>query len=416
MKDNKRNKAKSNSWIFLLLICVTTCFMGIAFAQINKDLNINGTVAAESQDGIFITEVNYISDVNADVNASKILNTHQTILNSNIVLSPIDANSNITYEIEVYNSNDVDYKFKETTYMIGNDTYDNENITFNLEGVNEGDIVKSKDLYKFRITFYYKNNILANNNQLNSFINFVFEENIEDNFEDKSAGTLNTDSTYGIFGSSIQKGDVETIYFVKHENIPGNASNTWDASLEGDYKITGWSVDDDQDGLLEVYFGANDGKITLPANCNSLFYWYTNLEKVKFDNIDTSQVTDMGYMFAYSYALTELDLSNFDTSNVTKMSYMFSSVSKVETFDLSSFDTANVTTMSYMFSATNPKLIKFNKATFSHLSSMYGVIPNISTELIIIVKDSIERDFIASRTYMGANTQILTVEEYESQN
>ena len=47
--------------------------MGIAFAQINKDLNINGTVAAESQDGIFITEVNYISDVNADVNASKIL-------------------------------------------------------------------------------------------------------------------------------------------------------------------------------------------------------------------------------------------------------------------------------------------------------------------------------------------------------
>ena len=416
MSDSKKNRAKSNSWIFLLLICITTCFMGIAFAQTNKELDISGSVAAESQEGIFITEVNYLSNVNADINVSKILNTYQTILNSSIVLSETDGNSNITYEIEIYNSNDVDYKFTGTTYMIGDDTYDNENIVFSLDGIAEGDVVKSKEECNFRITFHYKNNVFLGNNQLNSFINFVFEENAGDPFEGISAGTLNIDSTYGIFGSSIQKGSVESVYFVNHENVPGNASNVWDASVEGNYNITGWSVDDDLDGMLEVYFGANDGKISLPENCNSLFYWYPALEKVIFDNIDTSKVTDMGYMFAYSYALTELDLSNFDTSNVTKMSYMFSSVSKVETFDLSSFDTANVTTMSYMFSATNPKLIKFNKATFSHLSSMYGVIPNISTELIIIVKDSIERDFIASRTYMGANTQILTVEEYESQN
>ena len=416
MSDSKKNRAKSNSWIFLLLICITTCFMGIAFAQINKELDISGSVAAESQEGIFITEVNYLSNVNADINVSKILNTYQTILNSSIVLSETDGNSNITYEIEIYNSNDVDYKFTGTTYMIGNDTYDNENIVFSLDGIAEGDVVKSKEECNFRITFHYKNNVFLGNNQLNSFINFVFEENAGDPFEGISAGTLNTNSTSGIFGGTIQKGSVESIYFVNHENVPENASNVWDASVEGNYKITGWSVDDNQNGLLEVYFGANDGRITLPSNCNSLFYWYTSLTKIEFNNIDTSQVTDMGYMFAYSYALTDLDLSNFDTSNVIKMSYMFASVSKVETFDLSNFDTTNVTSMGYMFSGTNPKLIKFNNATFSHLSSLYGVIPNISTPLTIVVKDAVERDYVKSKSYMGVNTQILTVEEYESQN
>ena len=42
-------------------------------------------------------------------------------------------------------------------------------------------------------------------------------------------------------------------------------------------------------------------------------------------NLDTSKLTNMGYMFSDCSNLTTLDLSNFDTSKVTDMSDMFRS-------------------------------------------------------------------------------------------
>ena len=85
-----------------------------------------------------------------------------------------------------------------------------------------------------------------------------------------------------------------------------------------------------------------------------------NTENFTLDvsNFDTSNVTDMSYMFAYlgeSNSDFTLDVSNFDTSNVTNMSRMFwntGSNSKVFMLDVSNFDTSNVTDMSYMFSGT----------------------------------------------------------------
>ncbi|WP_327437212.1 hypothetical protein [Pediococcus acidilactici] len=39
----------------------------------------------------------------------------------------------------------------------------------------------------------------------------------------------------------------------------------------------------------------------------------TSLESINFNNFDTSEIFDMGYMFLNS-GLKELDLSSFDTS------------------------------------------------------------------------------------------------------
>ena len=65
------------------------------------------------------------------------------------------------------------------------------------------------------------------------------------------------------------------------------------------------------------------------------------------ENFNTTNVTDMAYMFNSSKA-TELDLSSFDTSKVTTMENMFCN-SEVEDLDISSFDTSLVTNMSCMF-------------------------------------------------------------------
>lgn len=410
MKDIKKKKQRSISWLFLLLICLSTGFMGIGYAQINTALKITGTSTGVAQENIFITEVNYIGDVNADLINSKILSTYQTMLNSNVVLSSTNPNSTITYEVIVYNSTETDYQFSNTSYMLGNSTYSNENIAFSLEGLAKGDILKSKETISFRVTFYYKNNTLPASNELKSFINFEFQPFVPL----VSAGTLNTDSSMGIFGGTIDKGNVERIYFVNHENVPSGASAVWDASVEGNYAITAWAIDEDQNGLVEICFGANNGRISLPADCSSMFYYYVNLKELDFDNIDTSRVTNMNNMFYYNNSLTEINVSNFDTSNVTNMGYMFGYCSGIKKLDLSSFDTSKVTGMSYMLYGTNSEIIKMNNASFSHISNAYGVFPYTSNPLIIVVKDSVEKNWVLSKGNFGANTQILTVAEYET--
>lgn len=412
MKSTKRKAPKSNSWIFLLLICLATCFMGVGFARIDILLEITGNLAAQPQENLFITEVNYLRNADADLENSRIISMYQTILNSNIVLSQTNGNSAITYEVTIYNSTDSDYAFVETAYMLGANTYSNENIAFRLEGLSAGDVLGSKQSVTFRLTFYYLNNVVPASNQLSSILNFEFEP-----YDPLiSAGTLNTNSITGIFGGPVSKNSVEKMYFVNHENVPAGASNVWDASVEGNYAITGWSIDEDQNGSLEVYFGANNGRITFPANCNALFYYYGALESIVFDNVDTSQVTNMSQMFAYSFNLSgELDLSNFDTSSVTTMSNMFTSVYKVTSFDLSNFDLSSATTVNNMFSGTSPQLIKFNNATFTHLQSIYGIVPNITNDLTVVVKDNEQKDWVLSKTTsIGANTEVLTVEEYEN--
>ncbi|SEL36640.1 surface protein [Butyrivibrio sp. ob235] len=74
------------------------------------------------------------------------------------------------------------------------------------------------------------------------------------------------------------------------------------------------------------------------------------LEEIDFTGVDTSEMTDMSYMFESCYNIKNLDLSMFDTRNVTTMEYMFSDCMALESVDLTSFDTSKVTLIRRMFS------------------------------------------------------------------
>ncbi|EME8125041.1 BspA family leucine-rich repeat surface protein, partial [Enterococcus faecium] len=76
------------------------------------------------------------------------------------------------------------------------------------------------------------------------------------------------------------------------------------------------------------------GDVVAPTNSMRLFSadakskTLTRLQEITgLENLDTSQVTNMNYMFYNCWSLQSLDLSSFDTSQVTDMSYMFSSCS-----------------------------------------------------------------------------------------
>lgn len=96
---------------------------------------------------------------------------------------------------------------------------------------------------------------------------------------------------------------------------------------------------------------------------------------IGLNKLNTSNVTDMSYMFNRCSNLDELDLSSFDTSNVNTMREMFSSCHSITQLDLSSFNTEKVTSMQNMF-AYCKKLVdlnisKFNTSNVQYMTSMF---------------------------------------------
>ena len=60
------------------------------------------------------------------------------------------------------------------------------------------------------------------------------------------------------------------------------------------------------------------------TSAEAMFYEFRNLTEIQgLDNLDTSTVTNMGYMFCNCNHLAQIDLSGFNTRNVTAMNYMF---------------------------------------------------------------------------------------------
>ena len=102
------------------------------------------------------------------------------------------------------------------------------------------------------------------------------------------------------------------------------------------------------------------GKVYAPKNSSYLFSKevYTNYRiDRKFNpmtldttNLDTSNVTDMSYMFGSLSNLTDLDVTHFNTKGVTNMYGMFSSMYNLTNLDVSNFDMSEVKHVGQMFS------------------------------------------------------------------
>ena len=116
------------------------------------------------------------------------------------------------------------------------------------------------------------------------------------------------------------------------------------------------------------------------TNMDFMFYDCSNLTSLDVSNFDTSKVTKMRDMFGGCKSLTSLNLSNFNTSNVTDMSYMFGSImgscSNLTSLDLSNFNTSKVTNMSGMFygceNLTSLNVSNFNTSNVTNMSHMFG--------------------------------------------
>lgn len=145
---------------------------------------------------------------------------------------------------------------------------------------------------------------------------------------DAATGTLT-------FQCSSAKTDADTDYFLNEAgNTPG-----WYQTKSADIKT--------------VVFKRNF-RDARPTTCSLWFGSCTNLTSIEgLENLNTSDVTSMDYMFYKCEQLRALDLSGFNTEKVENMRDMFSNCKNLETLNLSSFKTNNLTNMSEMFLECN---------------------------------------------------------------
>ena len=182
------------------------------------------------------------------------------------------------------------------------------------------------------------------------------------------------------YHSSTYKSKITSIVTKDNMEIPSTAIETWDVSEAGDGSVIAYIEDDGR--------GTETYKVTIGAQGNIIASsgyhlfggtysnYFSNLETIDLTYLDTSQVTDMSYMFSYCDSLTNIVFGdNWDTSRVTYVRDMFSGCSSLTSLDLSSFDMSQVTDMNGMFSGcsslTSIDLSGFDTSQVTNMESMF---------------------------------------------
>ena len=135
-----------------------------------------------------------------------------------------------------------------------------------------------------------------------------------------------------------------------------------------------WISDVKLENILDIDLSSFD--TSQVTDMSFMFNSMSNLTALNLSNFDTSKVTNMQKMFAHMHSLTSLTLSDFDTSQVTDMSFMFNSMSNLTALNLSNFDTSKVRYMDYMFygmsSLTTLDLSNFDTSQVKNMSYMFN--------------------------------------------
>ncbi len=333
----------SQNMMLLLLMVVATIVMGIGYASIESVTGeIEGKAIADAQSGVFITNVEYVSDVDANINNCKINNFLGTMLNNTIELSKTNSESEITYKITVYNSSEEEVPFVGVVY--DDDFYDNSDIAFEIttDGFQVGETIAPGEIKEVYITFKYKEATgnVPENTVLKSYLNFKMAE------PNRMVVANEGDSTSNYLTSSIPKEKIESIKF-EQGNEPEYSEkiiSRFDASEKQDESIIGYYTDQDNNGLYEVIFVSRE-IIYTNKKADKLFKGLNNVTDIELENFSTLGTNSMVGMFQNCTKLKKVDVSKFDTSQVISMADMFCNCNEITTLDVSDWNTSNVTSL-----------------------------------------------------------------------
>lgn len=137
-----------------------------------------------------------------------------------------------------------------------------------------------------------------------------------------------------------------------------------------------WFFDYDDNPNLTEITGLQYLNTSSVTDMGYMFYSLTNLKSLDLSHFDTRNVTNMGGMFGHCSSLTSLDVTGFNTSKVQNMGVMFDSCSGLTSLDVSHFDTSNVRGMGQMFldcsSLKSLDLSSFNTSNVTDMRTMFN--------------------------------------------
>lgn len=144
------------------------------------------------------------------------------------------------------------------------------------------------------------------------------------------------------------------------------------------YSSPNWRYDIDFKELAKIKTVVFDPSFK-DARLKDCSWWFSGFKGLTtithLEYLNTSQVTNMQYMFSNCESLEALDLSTFNTENVTNMSNMFYYCKSLKSLNLSSFNTSKVNYMGSMFhdceSLTALNLSSFNTENISDYEYMF---------------------------------------------
>ena len=152
-----------------------------------------------------------------------------------------------------------------------------------------------------------------------------------------------------------------------------------------------------------------------PDRIVSLLDGCKKLTTIDLTNLDTSEVTNMRYVFYQCNALTSLDLSTWDTSKVTFMENLFYYCTNLRALDLTGWDTSSVVAsdaMEMMFTkCDNLQYLILGDATkiFNMIDANCG---RLNTTCKILVPQSVLSTYTSATNWSTIASQFEAIENY----
>ena len=185
----------------------------------------------------------------------------------------------------------------------------------------------------------------------------------------------------------------------------GNATPEWRKEKEPE---DGSFVPGEKINISKVVFDASFANAR-PTSCCHWFDGCTNLTQIEgIENLNTEEVTNMGFMFWGCFDLSTLDVSNFNTQKVEYMRNMFASCGKLKSLNVSNFNTQKVKDMTQMFhncnSLTSLDVSNFNTQNVEEMSFMFSWCEGLNS----LDLSKFDTQNVTDMSYMFWNSSALT--------
>ena len=161
--------------------------------------------------------------------------------------------------------------------------------------------------------------------------------------------------------------------------------------------LNGHTVEYD-DSEFEVHYSylhyiGNGLNVTNPKGNTSCYRMFEDFESTNLDlsKFNTSEITNMSFMFCNCKNLKSLNISNFNTSNVIRMECMFWNCENLKELDISSFYIDNTKILDNMF--WNCRSLKTLKVSSDCLQffSMNRILLDIENDVNIIPLSKLDK-------------------------